>query len=65
MRHRCGTPACIRPNHLRLGTPIENNRDQVVWNRAARELIERHRAEFEELLGKVSWPKLEIVERVG
>lgn len=34
--HRCDNPACIRPGHLRLGTPSENTRDMHAKGRAAR-----------------------------
>lgn len=27
--HRCDTPACVRPDHLFLGTALDNNRDRV------------------------------------
>lgn len=34
--HRCDNPACIRPAHLRLGTPRENTQDMHAKGRAAR-----------------------------
>jgi hypothetical protein len=33
---RCDTPACVRPDHLFLGTPAENTRDMLEKGRAAR-----------------------------
>jgi hypothetical protein len=33
--HRCDTPACLRPEHLRLGTPKENTQDMHEKGRAA------------------------------
>lgn len=32
--HKCDTPACVRPEHLFLGTPRDNMLDAVAKNRA-------------------------------
>ena len=29
IRHTCNRPSCIRPGHLRLGTPADNERDKA------------------------------------
>jgi hypothetical protein len=34
--HRCDNPGCVRPDHLFLGTPADNNRDRHVKGRDAR-----------------------------
>ena len=31
--HQCHNPACVNPQHLRLGTPCENSREKVQSNR--------------------------------
>jgi hypothetical protein len=31
--HRCDNPPCIRPDHLRVGTVADNNRDKMVKGR--------------------------------
>lgn len=33
--HRCDNPSCVRPDHLRMGTPKENTQDMYVRRRAA------------------------------
>ena len=34
--HRCDTPACVRPEHLFLGTTLENQQDKVSKDRQAK-----------------------------
>lgn len=34
--HRCDNPACVRPDHLFLGTQLDNIRDRDAKGRAAR-----------------------------
>lgn len=38
--HHCDNPACVRPDHLYIGTPADNYRDRVVRKTGARG--ERH-----------------------
>lgn len=33
--HSCDTPSCVNPNHLDIGTPLENNDDKVAKGRHA------------------------------
>jgi len=34
--HKCAVPACVRPDHLELGTRADNNRDRAAKGRTAR-----------------------------
>lgn len=34
--HRCDNPACVRPSHLKLGTPKSNSTEMVERGRSAR-----------------------------
>ena len=36
--HSCDNPACVRPDHLRLGTHLDNMVDKIVRGRAAKKL---------------------------
>ena len=40
--HHCDNPACVRPDHLFLGTQSDNVRDMVQKNRANRPYGPRH-----------------------
>lgn len=39
--HRCDNPACVRPDHLFLGTPADNAEDKVIKGRSSRCLGEK------------------------
>ena len=45
--HACDTPACIRPDHLWIGTKRENNLDRVAKGRSAKEVPSRQ--------GELNW----------
>jgi hypothetical protein len=34
--HSCDTPACVNPDHLSVGTPLDNNDDKVAKGRHAK-----------------------------
>lgn len=34
--HHCDTPACVRPDHLFVGTPTDNNHDKIMKGRDLR-----------------------------
>jgi hypothetical protein len=36
VRHGCDNPSCINPQHLDIGTPLQNSADMVVRHRVAR-----------------------------
>lgn len=42
--HKCDTPQCVNPDHLRKGTSAENSRDMVLKNRSAKPQGEKHGA---------------------
>lgn len=42
--HRCDNPACVRPDHLFVGTTADNNRDMIDKGRARAVFGEEHYA---------------------
>jgi hypothetical protein len=43
--HRCDNPPCVRPDHLFLGTAVENNADRVAKGRGRPGLANRARGD--------------------
>ena len=37
LMHRCDNPSCIEPDHLKIGTRGENNKDRSLKNRTAKQ----------------------------
>ena len=40
--HKCDNPACVNPNHIYLGTHIENARDRVIRGRSCQDKGEKN-----------------------
>lgn len=45
VRHKCDNPSCINPEHLELGTQLENMQDKILRNRPTKR---RHRLTVQE-----------------
>ena len=45
--HSCDCPSCINPDHLRVGTTLDNARDTAIRNRRKNELIGRAKIDRE------------------
>lgn len=45
--HHCDNPACVRPDHLFLGTHVDNSKDMVQKGRVARG-VRHHKAKLTE-----------------
>jgi hypothetical protein len=53
VRHRCDNPSCVRPSHLREGTLLDNNRDQVRPGRTAKGVKNRAAKLSEEQVAEI------------
>jgi hypothetical protein len=40
--HKCDNPACVNPNHLFLGTALDNQKDKMIKNRHAKGETQGH-----------------------
>lgn len=61
--HSCDNPPCVNPEHLRVGTKIENSNDMIIRGRVYNakitiEIADKIRAEY--VLGEISHRELGI-----
>src|SRR4051812_18716737 len=59
--HSCDTPPCVRPDHLFLGTPAQNNADRFAKDRHRVE-----RGDLDALLIRIRGPRVrqELADRI-
>lgn len=65
IRHDCDTTLCVRPSHLRPGTPAENSRDCLERGRRALKLSNREVLEVYSLAWNSPYTEIEIAAAYG
>ena len=55
--HTCDNPPCVRPDHLFLGTPLDNMRDMIAKGRQQHPAGEHHQR------AKVTWEQVHEMRR--
>ena len=66
IRHLCGNPSCLNPDHLRSGTPTENMRDMVAaGNQHNQKLTPNDAAEIRRIFAEGNISQAEIARTYG
>ncbi len=70
--HHCDNPGCINPDHLFLGTPLDNMQDAAKKGRTARgsnhsisSLTEEEVHEIREIIAEGDWSQRDIADAFG
>jgi len=70
VRHKCDTPACVRPDHLELGTHADNSRDRTIRGRVPVGTMMSHSKLTDDLVREIraappSVTSVELARRLG
>src|SRR6202041_3070948 len=62
--HKCDNPTCVRPDHLFLGTPQDNN-DDASRKQRLNQKLDWNKAQYARILYEHGWRQLNIAKFLG